>query len=276
MPASEFIENDPFAPIKYTYSIDDTLYTLETDYGTIKVLSSPYFGKILVLNDIVQLTEQDEYFYHEMIAHVPLHAHNSPNEVLIIGGGDGGTLREVLKHKNVKKVTLVEIDQSVIDVSRSFFPTLSTGFSDKRVQLVINDGAKFLSETTDKFDVIIVDSTDPIGTAESLFTDQFFTSAFSALKTDGIFVAQTESLHFHRQFIHDIQHKLAQMFSIVTLYTVPVSTYAGNWWTFSIASKKYDPKKLVKKCEIATKYYAEDVHHHSFLPESLYIKLVNY
>lgn len=270
-----FSESDPFAPIKYSYPVEKVLYSLQTNYSSIKVLESSYFGRILVLNDVVQLTELDEYLYHEMLVHVALHAHPSPADILIIGGGDGGTLRETLKHENVKRVMLVEIDEGVIEVSRNFLPTLSTGFSDIRTHIVTMDGAGFLSKTSERFDVIIVDSTDPVGTAESLFTEQFFASAFSVLKEDGIFVAQTESLHFHRQFIRDVQRKLRHEFSFVDLYTVPLATYAGNWWTFSIASKIHDPRIPAKGCEILTKYYAEDVHRQAFLPESLYTRLLN-
>ena len=274
MHSSKFTENDPFAPIKYSYMIEDILYTQQTDYSFIKILKSSYFGKMLVLDDVVQLTELDEHFYHEMLIHVPLHVHPSPAEVLIIGGGDGGALREALKHKNVKNVTLVEIDESVIQVSKKFLPTLSTGFSDARTHIVIMDGNEFLSTASDKFDVIAVDSTDPVGAAKSLLTDQFFSNAHSALKQDGIFVAQTESLHFHLQFTRDIQHRLAQKFNFVDLYTAPLATYAGNWWAFSIASKKYAPRETVKRCEVTTRYYAEDVHRQAFLPQSLYSKML--
>ena len=275
MSCSEFIENDPFAPIRYCYPVEDILYSFQTRHNCIKVFQSSYFGRILVLNDIVQLTEWDEYFYHEMLAHVSLHTHPSPADVLIIGGGDGGTLREVLKHENVKRAMLVEIDEVVMEVSKNFLPTLSVGFSDSRTHVVIMDGAEFLSKTSEKFDVIIVDSTDPVGTAECLFTEQFFENAFHALKKDGIFVSQTESLHFHRQFIRDVQNRLAKKFRSVDLYMVPLATYAGNWWTFSIASKRYNPKKPVKKSVAPTRYYAEDVHRHAFLPRSLYYRMVD-
>ena len=275
MSSSTFTEHDPFAPIKYVYPIEDVLCSLQTNYSSIKVLNSSYFGKIFVLNDVVQLTEWDEHIYHEMLVHVPLHIHPSPSEILIIVGGDGGSLREVLKHDNVKRVMLVEIDEKVIEVSKNFLPTLSTGFSDTRTQVIIMDGNEFLSGTTEKFDVIIIDSTDPVGAAESLFTDNFFTNAYSALNANGIFAAQTESLHFHQQFICDIQHKLISKFRYVNLYTAPIATYAGNWWTFSIASKKHDPMETTKECEVPTKYYAEDVHRQAFLPKSLYRKIIN-
>jgi spermidine synthase len=168
----------------------------------------------------------------------------------------------VLKHDIVERVLVVEIDEQVIEVSRRFFPNLSMGFNDPRTHIVAMNGVDFIAEAKQKFNIIIVDSTDPVGTAEPLFTSHFFASAFSALKADGIFAAQTESLHFHQGFVCDVQHRLAQIFKFVDLYTVPLATYAGNWWTFSIASKKYNPRKIARECEVKTKYYAADIHQH--------------
>lgn len=268
-----FWEKDPFSPINYCYQIQEILFCGRTKYQDIKVLTNAYFGKMLILDNVVQLTERDEHFYHEMLAQVPLHAHPSPVDVLIIGGGDGGVLREVLKHKGVKRVVVVEIDREVIEVSRKFFPGLATGFADARTQILERDGSEFLAKTKEGFDLILVDCTDPVGIAESLFTDQFFQNAFSALKWDGIFAAQTESLHFHREFVGEVQRHLAEIFPIVDLYTVPLATYAGNWWSFSIASKKYNPREMKRRCEIPTRYYAEDIHSHAFLPLSIYHRL---
>jgi spermidine synthase len=269
-----FQEEDPFAPVSYDYKVEEILCSRQTKYQKLLIFKSPYFGKVLALNGVVQLTERDEYFYHEMLAQVALHAHPYPTDVLIIGGGDGGTLREVLKHQVVKRALVVELDGEVIEACEEFFPTLSTGFADSRTQILEMDGAEFLALTQEKFDVIIIDSTDPIGPAESLFTSQFFSYAFSALKAEGMFVAQTESLHFHREFVREVQLRLAQIFKRVDLYTVPLATYAGNWWTFSIASKVHNPKEALRKCEVFTRYYSEDVHHHAFLPPGLYQRLM--
>jgi len=274
MPISFFQEKDPFAPVKYGYDVEEVICQRKTKYQELIVFKNAYFGRVLALDGVVQLTERDEHFYHEMLAQVTLHTHLAPNDILIIGGGDGGTLREILKHDVVRSVTLVELDSGVIEASKEFFPSLSTGFNDPRTKVLETDGAVFLSQTEVKFDLIIVDSTDPIGPAQSLFTSQFFTDAFSVLKGSGIFVAQTESLHFHLEFVRDIQHKLAKVFNIVDLYTVPLATYAGNWWTFSIASKLHNPREPLRKCEVPTRYYSDDVHRHAFLPQSLYQKLI--
>lgn len=274
MSHSLFQEKDPFAPIKYAYEIEEIICQRETRYQELLIFRNPYFGKVLALDGVVQLTERDEHFYHEMLAQVALHAHPSPQSILIIGGGDGGTLREVLKHTPVKSVTLVELDGAVIEASKEFLPTLSTGFHDQRTQVLETEGAGFLARTKDEFDLIIIDSTDPVGPARSLLTSQFFESASSALGAEGIFVAQTESLHFHREFIRDVQQRLRETFNIVDLYTVPLTTYAGNWWTFSIASKAHNPREVLRKKEVSTRYYSEDVHRHAFLPPSLYQRLM--
>ncbi len=270
-----FAEDDPFSPVRYSYEVAEVLCSRKTAHQDLLIFRHPRLGKVLVLDGVVQLTEQDEYFYHEMLAQVPLHAHPAPTDVLIIGGGDGGTLREVLKHESVKRALLVELDAEVIGASREFFPGVSAGFADPRTHVLEQDGADFLAQTQEQFDLVIVDSTDPVGPAESLFTSQCFGHAFSALKGDGLFVAQTESLHFHRDFVCRVQRELARVFRFANLYTVSLSTYAGNWWTFSIGSKVYDPKQVLRRCQVPTRYYDEDVHRHAFLPPSLYGRLIS-
>jgi spermidine synthase len=269
-----FIESDPFAPIAYIYKVSEVLYHSKSPYQDIMVLNSAYFGKMLIMDGVVQLTEKDEFFYHEMLTHVAMHTHKNPQNILVIGGGDGGTLREVLKHKPVKQVHLVEIDRQVIEVSKLFFPDLTTGFSDKRVKLVETNGASYVKQTKFKYDVVIVDSTDPVGPAEGLFTEEFFDNIKRILGDDGIFVTQTESLHFHRQFVIDTQTNLHKVFEITGLYCVPIATYAGNWWTFSIASMKYPVKKPGRNQVVITKYYDEQVHRNAFLTDRFYEKLL--
>ena len=270
-----FRESDPFSPIAYSYKINDILYSGRSQYQEIQVLDSPDFGRILVLDGVVQLTERDEFFYHEMLAHIALQAHLNPKNIMIIGGGDGGTLREVIKHEPVRNVQLVELDEEVIEISKRYFPSLSAGFADERVQVKEMDGSHFVKTTAEKYDVVIVDSTDPVGSAQSLFSEQFFSDVRSILNEDGILVIQTESLHFHRDFVVEIQKKLGRLFEIVRLYTVPLATYAGNWWTFSIASRKYVPDMPNRKFTVNTKYYDEQVHKNAFLPETVYKKLIS-
>ena len=271
----QFQETDPFAPIHYVYDVEEIVCSRRTEYQQLLIFRSRYFGKVLVLDGVVQLTERDEHFYHEMLTQVALHAHPHPADVLIIGGGDGGSLREVLKHKAVKRVQVVELDRGVIDASKEFLPTLSTGFGDPRAHVLETKGEEFLAGTRDRFDIVIMDSTDPVGPAAGLFSDECLANTASVLRADGMFVAQTESLHFHLDFIREVQRKLARLFKLVDLYTVPLATYGGNWWTFSIGSKVHDPRELQRRCEVPTKYYAEDVHRQAFLPQSQRQKLID-
>ena len=269
-----FPERDPFSPIKYAYKAQQILHSEQSEFQEILVFECSHFGRILALDGVVQLTERDEFIYHEMLSHVVLHAHPRPANVLIIGGGDGGTLREVAKHKPVTRIDLVELDPRVIQVSRQFLPKLATSFDDPRLTIANMDGAMFLRQSTILFDVIIVDCTDPVGPAKGLFSDDFFADVIRRLAPDGIFVAQTESLHFHQPFVADVQHRLARMFDIADLYTASLATYAGNWWTFSVGSRRYNPRAQARSCEVATKYYFDDVHEHAFLPQSLYSRLI--
>ncbi|MBM4445832.1 MAG: polyamine aminopropyltransferase [Chloroflexi bacterium] len=270
-----FLERDPFSPIRYIYRVSGILYCGKSKYQEIQVFESPDFGKMLVLDGVVQLTERDEFFYHEMLAHVILHAHPNPRTVLIIGGGDGGTLREVLKHNSVERVQLVEIDRQVIETSKRFFHELAGGFSDPRVHVKCTDGTRYVRQARGPFDVVIVDSTDPVGYGKRLFIDQFFADILSILNETGMFVIQTESLHFHRKFVADVQIRLGRLFKIVELYCVSLATYPGNWWTFSIASTKYPVAAQNRKQEVITKYYDEEIHKKAFVPSSLRRKLLD-
>ncbi len=269
-----FEENDPFAPIHYHYDVEQILCSRRTRNQHLLVFQNRHFGRVLALDGVVQLTERDEHFYHEMLTQVVLHAHPDPAEVLIIGGGDGGSLREVLKHQAVKRVQMVELDRGVIEASMEFLPGLSAGFADPRAHVLEASGEEFLAGTADRFDLVIMDSTDPVGPAANLFTDQCLASAASVLRGDGMFVAQTESLHFHADFVREVQRRLSRFFQIVDLCTVPLATYSGNWWTFSIGSKAHDPREPRRPCSVATKYYAEDVHRQSFLAPSLRRRLL--
>lgn len=270
----QFQETDPFAPIHYVYDVEEIICSRRTRCQHLLVFRSRHFGRVLVLDGVVQLTERDEHFYHEMLTQVVLHAHADPAEVLIIGGGDGGSLREVLKHRAVKRVRMVELDEGVMEAAREFLPTLSVGFGDPRAHVLEASGEEFLAGTAERFDLVIMDSTDPVGPAASLFTDDCLAGAASVLKDGGMFVAQTESLHFHADFVREVQRKLARIYKFADLCTAPVATYGGNWWTFSIGSKGPDPREPQRPCTVSTRYYAEDVHRQSFLPPSVRRKLM--
>ncbi len=272
----DFLERDPFAPIVYTYPGVTPLHREATPYQEIQVLEHPHFGRMLVLDGVVQLTERDEFFYHEMLVHPALHAHPAPRDVLIIGGGDGGSLREALTHQTVRRVHLVELDERVVAVSREFFPGLSTGFDDPRATILHRDGVDHLEHPPHPYDVIIVDSTDPVGPAERLFSTPFYRAAAAALTPDGLLATQSESLHFHRDFVATVQRRLREAFPIVDCYTQPLSTYAGNWWAFAIASKGRSPRapRAGTGGTVASRYYSTEVHRKAFLPRSILRRLL--
>ncbi len=268
-----FMENEPFSPIKYVYEVESILYKGKSQFQEIIVFESSDFGRVFVLDNIVQLTQRDEFFYHEMLTHIAMHVHPSPEKVVVIGGGDGGTIREVLRHECVKKAYLVEIDKKVVDVAKEFLPFVSCRLDDPRVEIHYTDGAEFI-KTLEGVDVIIVDSTDAIGMARTLYSEDFFKNVFNCLSQDGLYVTHSESLGFHREMAIEVQKLLKKVFPIVDLYSFPIPTYPGNWWSFAIASKKYDPRIPKRESVKGTKIYDSEVHKWVFLPISLYERIM--
>ena len=173
---------------------DKHLFSDKSPYQTVDVFHSRAFGNVLTLDGLMMVTERDEFFYHELIVHIPMLTHKNPENILIVGGGDGGTVRELLKHKSVKHIDMVEIDKMVIDVSREFFPTVSCGLDDKRVSVLVQDAIEFIKDKENVYDVVLIDSTDPIGPGVGLFNEGFYNNVKRALKKGGIVVPQTEGL----------------------------------------------------------------------------------
>ncbi len=249
-----------------------TLYTAKSEYQEIAVIETEQFGRMLVLDGTVQTTVNDEFIYHEMIVHVPLNTHKNPENILIVGGGDGGAVREALRHPSVKRVVLAEIDPAVIEVSRRFFPEISCGLDDKRVEIVVGDGIKYVEGNPDMFDVVIVDSTDPVGPATGLFANQFHKSISRCLKQDGIYAAQNESPFLHTDLIKKVYSSVKTIFPVARIYTSPIPTYPGGFWCFIIGSKVYDPLSYECKADkiSGTRYYNPEIHKASFaLPSFL-------
>jgi spermidine synthase len=271
----KFLEKDPYSPIQYSYEVTRILYSARSKFQDILVFENPFFGKILVLDGVVQITERDEFFYHEMLVHVVMNSHPYPKRVIVIGGGDGGTVREVLKHSTVQKVYFVEIDEEVIHVSKKFFPSVSSGLGDGRVEIKCLDGAEFVKMRRSDVDVVIVDSTDIVGFAKSLFTKKFYRSIKNCLTENGMFVTLSESLHFHKDIVTEVQETMKSVFPVVDLYTAPIATYAGNWWSFSVGSLRLSPREVRRKNRLKTKYYSEEIHRNSFLPRDMYEKLLS-
>jgi spermidine synthase len=265
----ELWESDPFSPIGYHYKDMTLLHEEQSAYQIVQIHEHPFFGRVLVLDGVVQLTQKDEHFYHEMLVHPSMHAHPAPRKVLIVGGGDGGAIREVLRHPSVETAVLVDIDSRVTDIVAEWIPSVASSLAGPlarpEVERHAQAGAAFLESDQRQFDVIIIDSTDPVGPATELFESAFYAEAFNRLTDDGILVTQSESLHFHAGLVRTIQQRLAQSFPIVDCYAQSLSTYAGNWWTFSIASKKFDVRNGFRAPIEGTRYYDAEVHRSAFL-----------
>ncbi|MBE3581876.1 MAG: polyamine aminopropyltransferase [Thermoanaerobacteraceae bacterium] len=243
-----------------------TLHRERTPYQELAVVDTEAFGRMLLLDDVIQTTVKDEFVYHEMISHVPLNTHPHPRQVLVIGGGDGGAIREVIKHTEVERAVLVEIDARVVANAREYLPEISCGLDDARVEIRFEDGIEHVRRLRDQYDVIIVDSTDPVGPAVGLFSREFYQNVYHALKADGLFVAQTESPFFNAAFIRRVQRDIASVFPVTRLYLATVPTYPGGLWTFSLGSKKYDPVEVDPQtiAPLPTRYYSPEVHKAAF------------
>lgn len=242
------------------------LESYHSKFQKIDVYETAKLGKMLLLDDIIMLTEYDEFAYHEMIAHPSLHVHPKVKKVLVIGGGDGGTVREILKHSDIQEVHVCEIDEEVISVCKKHFPTLSSGFDDPKVKIFFEDGAAFVRERKNEYDLIIVDSSDPIGPAEVLFQEQFYRNMFDALKDDGITVTQSEGMFFDRGTIRKLFTFNRNIFPILYYYFTMVPTYPSGTIGFSFCSKKHHPiNDIYTKKGITTRYYTPDIHKASFI-----------
>ncbi|MEN6390497.1 MAG: polyamine aminopropyltransferase [Syntrophomonas sp.] len=250
--------------LKISCQTTETLRLETTEFQELAVVKTEVYGRMLILDGAIQITEKDEFVYHEMISQVALNSHPHPQRVVIIGGGDGGTLREVVKNPTVNEGILVEIDERVIQAGRDYFPNLSCSFSDPKARLMITDGIQFVKEHKNSFDVIIVDSTDPVGPAVELFSDTFYRNCFEALKDDGMLVVQSESPFLNEDVIQMAFGGISKAFPLTKLYLANVPTYPSGLWSFTIGSKKYDPEKPLVNPALNWKYYSQDVHEAAF------------
>jgi len=253
-----------------SFKVDEVIYEGKSQYQTIKILKNSFFGNVMLLDDIVMLTEKDEFFYHEMLVHIPMICVDNPKNVLIIGGGDGGSVREVLKHKGVERVVLCEIDNMVIDVSKRYLPALSSCLDDKRVDVVIADGIKYIKERKAEFDCICIDSTDPIGPGEVLFTQEFYRTVKLALKPGGCMSAQTESPAWSLEQVIKIRSNIKKAFGNAHVYIAPVPCYPSGLWSFVIAftsdkdpAKNFDGSRASRIASLC-KWYNTDMHKAAF------------
>lgn len=256
------------------YQIRDVLFSGRSEFQKVEVVETTGFGRMLLNDDLVMITEKDEFMYHDMISHVPLFVHPNPKRVLIIGGGDGGTAREVLRHKEVEHVDMVEIDGLVVEACRNHIRQTACGMDDNpRFNLHIDDGVKYVRENKTPYDVIIVDSTDPIGPAQPLFGSDFYRDVYNSLTDNGIVVAQGESPFYHNDTQNALMRILAETFPVATFYNFNNLTYPGGFWSFAYASKglrpikDFDPSR-VRESGLSFQYYNEQIHCGAFaLPQ---------
>ncbi|MFC7365708.1 MULTISPECIES: polyamine aminopropyltransferase [Bhargavaea] len=250
-----------------TMKIKQTLHVEQTDFQLLEMAETEEWGNMLFLDGMVMTSERDEFVYHEMVAHVPLFTHPDPKKVLVVGGGDGGVIREVLKHPQVEQAVLVDIDGKVIEYSKKYLPSIAGKLEDPRVEVRVGDGFMHIAESENEYDVIMVDSTEPVGPAVNLFTKGFYAGISKALKEDGLFVAQSDNPWFKADLIRQVQKDVREIFPVTRMYTANIPTYPSGLWCFTLGSKKHDPLEVKEERfhDIDTKYYTSELHRAAFV-----------
>ncbi len=254
-----------------TLKVRATLFVGKSEYQSIEVLDTVEYGRVLLLDGLLMTSERDEYIYHEMITHPGLCLHPCPERVLVIGGGDGGAIREIIKHPEVEKAVLCEIDPMVVEVSRKFFPNIAKELTgNPRVEVNYQDGIRFLDGFSGYWDMIVVDSTDPIGPASGLFEKDFYMRCKNALRPQGILVAQSESPFYHLELQVKMKETLASSgFSSIYFYTAPVPTYPSGYWSWVMAGQHYHPLRdfraeRFERLGLGLHYYTPKIHQAAF------------
>jgi len=250
--------------------VKNIIYHGRSDYQDILVFESTNHGRVMVLDGVIQSTERDEFAYQEMLAHIPLFSHPNPQKVLVIGGGDGGILREIEKHPQVKEIIICEIDEGVIDISKKYLPFLAKGFDDPRVTVKIMDGAEFMEANQDSFDVIITDSSDPIGPASVLFETPFYIAMHKSLRDGGIVSTQGECIWLHLDLIAPLITSISQTYDVVEYAYTTIPTYPSGQIGFIVGRKgEGSSKKPVRtpseEQSEAMEYYSSEIHEASFV-----------
>lgn len=261
----EFYKEITPAGFGIAIKVKEVLFSDKSPFQKVEIIDSDStLGKILTLDDLMMTTEGDEYFYHEMIAHIPMMNHKNPKSVLVIGGGDGGTVREVLKHDTVEKVVLCEIDGMVIEACRKHLPSIAGELDNPKVEILVEDAIEYIKNKQNEFDIILIDSTDPMGPGEGLFTEEFYTNVKKSLKKGGIIAAQSESPVVNKEEIKKMYTLLKKVFPITSTYTSPIPTYPGGYWAWAFCSEEVEPlsyiderrcEKITKTCKLYNKEY---------------------
>ena len=253
--------------VKLAIRVDYQVFSAQSEIQRIDVLESKEFGKILVVDGDLMLTEKDEFIYHEMISHVPMAVHPQVEKILVIGGGDGGVVRELAKYDTVEQIDVVEADPLLVEVCRKYFPQMACSLNDPRVHIYHEDGLRFIRSKSDAYDLIIIDSPNPIGAGERLFTKEFYGNCFNALHEDGIMINQHESPFYKEEaFQCQRMHKrIIESFPISRIYQAHIPSYPSGHWLFGFASKRYHPIHDMDGIQwklrgIQTKYYLPRLH----------------
>ena len=251
--------------VRTSFKLKKRLFKGKSPFQTVEVVETAGHGKLLLIDGMTMVSERDEFVYHEMIAHPALFLHPKPRRVLVIGGGDGGTVREVLRHKTVENCTLVEIDGLVVSASRKYIPQTAGALSDRRATVLIDDGVKFVAETDEKFDVVIVDSTEPFGPAAELFGPAFYKNVKRILTEDGIVASQAGSPFYEISTIKNLFRITKKIFPVVEVCLFNNLTYPGGLWAFMFATKGLHPVKdfipaKVRTAKMRLRWYNADIH----------------
>lgn len=257
--------------VKLSIRVDKQVYSATSDFQRIDIFDTPAFGRILVLDGYLMLTEKDEFIYHEMITHVPMAVHPHVKDVLVIGAGDGGVIRELTRYPEIERIDLVEIDKEVIEASKEYLPFTSCKMGDPRVSIYIQDGLKFIRRKKDEYDLIIVDSTDPFGPGEGLFSREFYGNCFKALHDDGIMVNQHESPFYEQDALamQRAHKRIIESFPFSRIYQAHIPTYPSGHWLFGFSTKKYHPLRDLDEARwnergLKCKYYTTTLHRGAF------------
>lgn len=253
--------------VRFSLKVDKHLHSSQSEFQRIDVFYSEEFGKFLTLDGLMMLTEKDEFIYHEMITHIPMATNIDIKNVLVIGAGDGGTIRELTRYKTIENIDMVEIDEEVVTVSKKYLPQTASKLDDSRVNIFYEDGLRFVRGKVAEYDLIIVDSTDPFGPGEGLFTKEFYGNCYKALKDDGILVNQHESAFYdtYASSMRRAHKRIKELFPICMVYQAHIPTYPSGHWLFGFASKRYNPINDLDEAAwnnvgIETKYYNTDLH----------------
>jgi len=257
--------------VRFSIRVDEHLFTAQSEFQRIDVFKTKEFGTVLTLDGFMMVAEKDEFIYHDMIVHVPMATNLSIKDVLVIGAGDGGTIRELTRYTTVEKIDMVEIDEMVVEVCKKYLPQTACKLSDPRVKIHYEDGLRFVRSRENAYDLIIVDSTDPFGPGEGLFTREFYGNCYKALRKDGILVNQHENPYYetYAQAMQRAHKRIREFFPICKVYQAHIPTYPSGHWLFGFASKKYDPLKDLdedawNRLGLKTRYYNTDIHKGSF------------